>query len=33
MDQGERILCNFAERVPTPKGIENPEEEELRTIA
>ena len=31
MGQGESILCNFAERAPMPKGIENPEKEELRT--
>ena len=30
MGQGERVLCNFAERAPMPKGIENPEKEELR---
>ena len=30
MGQGERDLCNFAERAPMPKGIENPEKEELR---
>ena len=29
MDQGESILCNFAECAPMPKGIENPEKEEL----
>ena len=28
MDQGESVL--FAERAPIPKGIENPEKEELR---
>ena len=28
--QGERVLCNFAERAPMPKGIENLEKEELR---
>ena len=27
---GESVLCNFAERAPMPKGIENPEKEELR---
>ena len=30
MGQGESVLCNFAERAPMPKGIENPEKEELR---
>ena len=30
MGQGESVLCNFAERTPMPKGIENPEKEELR---
>ena len=30
MGQGESVLCNFAERVPMRKGIENPEKEELR---
>ena len=30
MGQGENVLCNFAERAPMPKGIENPEKEELR---
>ena len=30
MGQGQSVLCNFAERVPMPKGIENPEKEELR---
>ena len=30
MGQGEIVLCNFAERTPMPKGIENPEKEELR---
>ena len=29
MGQVESALCNFAERAPMPKGIENPEEEEL----
>ena len=29
MGQGESVLCNFAERAPMPKGIENPEKEEL----
>ena len=29
MGQGESVLCNFAERAPIPKGIENPEKEEL----
>ena len=24
MGQGESVLCNFAERAPMPKGIENP---------
>ena len=28
--QGESVLCNFAERAPMPKRIENPEKEELR---
>ena len=28
--QGKSVLCNFAERTPMPKGIENPEKEELR---
>ena len=28
--QGESVLYNFAERAPMPKGIENPEKEELR---
>ena len=23
MGQGESVLCNFAERAPMPKGIEN----------
>ena len=27
--QGESVLCNFAEHAPMPKGIENPEKEEL----
>ena len=27
--QGESVLCNFAERAPMPKEIENPEKEEL----
>ena len=26
----ESVLCNFAERAPMPKGIGNPEKEELR---
>ena len=30
MGQGESVLCNFAERALMPKGIENPEKEELR---
>ena len=30
MGQGESGVCNFAERTPMPKGIENPEKEELR---
>ena len=30
MGQGESVLCNFAEGAPMPKGIENPEKEELR---
>ena len=30
MGQGESVLGNFAERAPIPKGIENPEKEELR---
>ena len=30
MGQGESVLCNFAERTPMPKGIENPKKEELR---
>ena len=30
MGQGESVLSNFAERAPMPKGIENPEKEELR---
>ena len=29
MGQGESVLCNFAERAPMLKGIENPEKEEL----
>ena len=29
MGQGESVLCNFAERPSMPKGIENPEKEEL----
>ena len=29
MGQGESVLCNFAEHAPMPKGIENPEKEEL----
>ena len=32
MGQGESVLCNFAERAPMPKGIENPEKEELRDL-
>ena len=31
MGQGESVLCNFAERTRMPKGIENPEKEELRS--
>ena len=27
MGQGESVLCNFAERAPMPKGIENPEKD------
>ena len=30
MGQGESALCNFAECTPMPKGVENPEKEELR---
>lgn len=30
MGQGESVLCNCAERTSIPKGIENPEKEELR---
>ena len=30
MGQGESVHCNFAEGAPMPKGIENPEKEELR---
>ena len=30
MGQGESVICNFAECTPMPKGIENPEKEELR---
>ena len=30
MGQGESVLCNFAERAPMPRGIENPEKKELR---
>ena len=30
MGQGEGVLYNFVERAPMPKGIENPEKEELR---
>ena len=30
MGQGESVLCNFAERAPMLKGMENPEKEELR---
>ena len=26
MGLGESVLCNFAERTPMPKGIENPRE-------
>ena len=29
MGQGERVLCNFAERAPMPKGIENPRRRNL----
>ena len=29
MSQGESVLFNFVERAPMPKGIENPEKEEL----
>ena len=29
MGQGESVLCNFAERAAMPKGLENPEKEEL----
>ena len=29
MGQGESVLCNFAERAPTPKGIENPRRRNL----
>ena len=29
MAQGESVICNFAERAPMLKGIENPEKEEL----
>ena len=29
MGQGESVLCNFAERAPMPKGIENPEKRNL----
>ena len=28
--QGESVPCNFSERAPMPKRIENPEKEELR---
>ena len=28
--QGESVLCDFAERAPMPKRIENPEKEEIR---
>ena len=31
MGQGS-VLCNFAKRAPMPKGIENPEKEELRCL-
>ena len=30
MGQVESVLCNFAKRTSMPKGIENPEKEELR---
>ena len=30
MGQGESVLCNFTERAPVRKGIENPEKKELR---
>ena len=30
MRQGKSVLCNFAERAPMPKGIEDPEKGELR---
>ena len=30
MGQGKSVLCNFVERAPMPKGIKNPEKEELR---
>ena len=30
VNKGESVFCNFAERAPMPKGIENPEKEELR---
>ena len=30
MGQGESVLCNFADLALMPKGIENPEKEELR---
>ena len=29
MGQGESVLCNFAERAPMPKGIENSEDSDL----
>ena len=29
MGQGKSVLCNFTEHAPMPKGIENPEKEEL----
>ena len=29
MGQGESVLCNFAERAPMPKGIENPRRRNL----
>ena len=29
MGQREDFLCNFAECAPMPKGIENPQKEEL----
>ena len=30
MGQGESVICNFAESARMTKGMENPEEEELR---